>query len=437
MVPLFSPRQNEFIDNSNSKFNLAHGAVSSGKTVASLFRFMQAVEECNGNSIWIIGYSQGTIYRNVISQLFDKNNQQLGFFRYFCTWKTGNSNRLIYKGKEIQCVGAGDQGSLGIIQGSSIDLALCDEMTLYPSVVLDMITTRIRPPGSQLFGTMNPVEPSHKCKEMIDTADKEPSLYYQLHFKIDDNPFLEPNYIKLLQNSLSGLFYRRYYLGEWCLAEGAIFDFFEKKYHTVVRPPRSAEFYLAAVDYGASNPFAALIVGYNSGRSTQTGAVMWVEKEYYWDPKKMNRQKTNSEFRRDLEIFFEGYPIKHAYIDPSAASFKAEMRGSDVSFVDADNDVFNGIQVMTNLMKDGSLTVCQNCVNLIREIEGYCWDSKKSERGEDAPLKKADHLVDCLRYICKSFLGTKKTIAPVHSSNKDFGRNLGWNSNKTQFRSNF
>jgi len=288
-----------------------------------------------------------------------------------------------------------------------------------------------------LFGTMNPVEPSHKCKEMIDTADKEPSLYYQLHFKIDDNPFLEPNYIKLLQNSLSGLFYRRYYLGEWCLAEGAIFDFFEKKYHTVVRPPRSAEFYLAAVDYGASNPFAALIVGYNSGRSTQTGAVMWVEKEYYWDPKKMNRQKTNSEFRRDLEIFFEGYPIKHAYIDPSAASFKAEMRGSDVSFVDADNDVFNGIQVMTNLMKDGSLTVCQNCVNLIREIEGYCWDSKKSERGEDAPLKKADHLVDCLRYICKSFLGTKKTIAPVHSSNKDFGRNLGWNSNKTQFRSNF
>jgi hypothetical protein len=41
-------------------------------------------------------------------------------------------------------------------------------------------------------------------------------------------------------------------------------------------------------------------------------------------------------------------------------------------------------------------------VNLIREIEGYVWDSKEAEKGYDEPLKKDDHAVDALRYAVKT-----------------------------------
>lgn len=405
----FSERQVEFILNSNAKYNLAHGAVRAGKTVAVLFRFLEAVATCKGNKIWILGYSQGTIYRNIISAIFDPNDKQVGIFRNVATWLPA-SHKLVFLGKEIQCLGAGDEGALGLLQGGTVDLILCDEMTLYPNSVLQMIITRVNPPGSQLFATMNPREPSHKCKELIDLAETKPHLYYQLHFSIEHNPYLEEDYKEVLRDTLSGLFYKRHYLGLWCLAEGAIFDFFDRHIHTVKRPPRSADFWLAGVDYGTSNPFCCLLIGYNSGKTTQTGPMMWVEKEYYWNPAVTNRQKTNAEFRRDLVSFTDGYAIKSWYCDPAAAAFITEMRQEGIHFAKTDNDVLNGIQTMTQLVKEGTLVIDQQCTNLIREIEGYCWDAKKSLKGEDEPIKKDDHAVDALRYVCRSFLGGRTSL---------------------------
>lgn len=423
-LPPWSEKQTDFLLESTAKFNLAHGSVRAGKTICAIARFMEAVEHCKGNSIWIIGYSQGTIYRNIIQHLFDPTNKQIGFYRHFCTFKPGN-NRLIYKNKEIQCIGAGDQGSLGVIQGATIDLCLCDEMTLYPNPVYQMICTRLSTKGAQLFATMNPKDPEHPCKKMIDLAKEKPDIYYEKHFTIDDNPYLEESYKEMLKDTLTGFFYRRHYLGEWCLAEGAIFDFFERRYHVVKRPPRQAEFYLAAVDYGTANPFACLILGYNSGNATQTGAMLWVEKEYYWDPKKMKRQKTNSEFARDLENFWDNYPLRTIYLDPSAEAFQVELKRIGKHIVQADNDVLNGIQVMTNLMKEGSLCVMESCPNLIREIEGYCWDSRASEKGDDEPIKRNDHAVDALRYCCKSFLKGRTSLRLPDTTKKDFGKTLG------------
>ncbi len=54
---------------------------------------------------------------------------------------------------------------------------------------------------------------------------------------------------------------------------------------------------------------------------------------------------------------------------------------------------------MTSEMGKGNLVVCKECPNLIREIESYVWDSKKSAQGDDEPIKKGDHAVDALRYV--------------------------------------
>lgn len=393
----FSPRQLEFILNSRARFNIAHGAVRSGKTVCTLFRFLQEVAACEGNSIYIMGYSLSTIYRNIVSLIFD--SPEFKCFKPFCSWSKG-SHVLTFGNKEIKCIGCGDEGALGMIQGLTIDLVLCDEMTLFPLNVIDMVKTRLSRDHSRLFASMNPSHPTHKIKQWIDWSLSGDENYYSLHFSIEDNPYISQKYILDLQKSLSGLFYKRNYLGIWCLAEGSIFDFFDRKLHVCPRidGPKAADYWIAGLDYGARNPLACVLLGVSRGDYDQTGPRLWVQKEYFWNPAVTNRQKTNSEFAEDIYQFLSPYDVKAVYMDPSAASFRLDLQRKGLHCVPANNEVLDGIGVMTSLMQRGTLSVCSPCKNTIREVESYVWDPKKTKIGEDAPLKVDDHLMDALRY---------------------------------------
>lgn len=390
-----SPKQLEFVLNSTAHWNLAHGSVRCGKTVGTLFRFMQAVLECPDSQIWMVGHSSDTIFQNAIRLLLESD--QLSMFRPYCTWFAGK-RQLKFKDKTISTLGAKDEGAIGSFQGKTFSLVYCDEMTLYPESIIDMIDTRLSNPHSMGFASMNPSHPNHKLKKWIDKAEAGDPNYYALHFTLDDNPFVDEDYKKRIRESLSGLFYKRNYLGLWCLAEGAVFDFFDRKIHVVKEPPRAAEYWVAGIDYGTSNNFACMLMGVNTGISTQLGVSRWIEKEYVWNSHKMGRQKTNGEYADDVESFLEPYGVKAIYVDPSAASFKLELRRRGMHVIDADNDVHNGLTFMCSEMFKGSLLIHKDCPNMIREIESYVWDPKASDRGEDKPLKKDDHCLDAARY---------------------------------------
>lgn len=399
MTEPFSKKQIEFIEKSTKHWNLAHGSVRSGKTVGTLFRFMEAVEQCPDSQIYMVGHSSDTIFRNAIRLLLE--SPQLALFRPFCTWFAGK-RQLKFRDKTIQTLGAKDEGAIGSFQGNTWSLGYCDEITLYPESIIDMIDTRLSNPWSMGFASMNPSHPSHKVKQWIDKAEQGDPNYYALHFTLDDNPYVDDAYKQRIRNSLSGLFYKRNYLGLWCLAEGAIFDFFDRSIHVLSKPPRAADYWIAGIDYGVSNAFACLVIGVSTGQYTQTGKCLWVEAEYYWDAKKTGRQKINSEFANDVQAFLEPYAIRGIYIDPSALAMKLELQRRGLHVIEADNDVFNGIQNMCSEMGKGNLFVCKECVNLIREIENYVWDERKAKEGDDAPVKKADHAVDALRYCIQT-----------------------------------
>src|ERR1700676_3529146 len=388
-----SPKQLQFLINCIAKWILAHGSVRTGKTVGTVFAFMHAVDRCPDSKCYIVGHTFDTAYRNVVRLLMESN--ELSIFRPFCSW---SGKKFLYKDKTITVLGAKDEGAIGNFQGDTYSLVYCDEMTLYPESIIDMIDSRLSQEWSQGFAAMNPSHPNHKLKQWIDKVEAGDKNYYSLHFTLDDYPYISEEYKNRLKNSSSGLFYKRNYLGLWCLAEGSIFDFFDPKIHVIDRPPCAAEYWIASIDYGAVNPFACLLIGVSTGRYNGAGKKMWVEKEYFWDPIKKERQKTNSEFANDVEEFLQDYSIKNIYIDPSAAAFKLELARKRLHTVDANNDVFDGITIMTSEMKRGSIQILSCCKNLIREVESYVWDNKKAIRGWDEPVKKDDHAVDALRY---------------------------------------
>jgi PBSX family phage terminase large subunit len=392
-LPL-APKQLQFILEANAKWNFAHGSVRSGKTNGTAFKFMLDVEKCPDDNIWMAGKSATTIYDNVINLI--ETSPQFRIWQPFIKWDAGK-RILYYKDKKIKTVGIKDKGAIGYLQGKTMSLFYGDEMTLYPPEVIMMIDSRLSCPWSRGYGSMNPTYPQHIIKQWIDAGLRGDKNYYSLHFNLNDNPYVDKDYKDRISKS-TGIFYRRNYLGEWCLAEGAIFDFFDRGLFVKKRPPRCAEYYIAGIDVGTSNAFVCLVIGVSTGRYDQQGHCMWVEKEYFWDSRKQGKAKTNLEYANDVEDFLAPYGVKQVYIDPSAAAMKEELRRKHIAVIDAKNDVYNGITKMASEMQDGNLFILSCCENTIREIESYVWDPKASERGEDEPLKQDDHCMDALRY---------------------------------------
>lgn len=420
----FSPKQEDFILNANAKINLAHGPMRSGKTMCVVYKFLEEVLLCPGEQIWLIGYTQDAIYQNVVRFILDKSNKIFGPFAAISTWMPGNKLLKIGK-KTIYCLGASDESSVGQIQGKTFDLCYCNEMTLFPDNVIQTIFTRLSMPHSKLFADMNPTYPTHLCKKWIDLARSGDKTYYELSWSIDDNPFLTDDFKKSLKQTLSGLFLRRNYYGEWCLAEGAIFDFFDDSIHVVDRPPTAADYWIAGIDYGTDHAFACILVGISEGNYSKP-AIMWAEKEYYYDYRATGRQKSPSEFVDDLTSFFGDIPLRAVYVDPSAAPFRQELRRAGIRTNDTDNEVYAGITLLTNMIKNAQLVVCKHCKNLIREMKTYVWDPKKSKSGKEEPFKQNDDAVDAFRYAIKSHMKNRTRIKPDNRpDDPNFGRSLG------------
>jgi PBSX family phage terminase large subunit len=390
----FSPKQVEFIKGATKKWNFAHGSVRSGKTECGTFAFMCDAERCPDSKIYIVGKTFDTAKRNIVDLIL--NSPRLAVFRPFCTW---SGKKLYYKDKTITVLGAKDEGSIGNFQGDTHSLTLCDEITLYPDSIIEMINSRLSMPYSKAFATMNPTFPDHIIKKWIDMGHAGDPNYFSMHFVLEDNIFVSEQYKKMVRDSSSGLFYKRNYLGLWCLAEGAIFDFFDPDVYVVRKPPTAAEYWVAGIDYGTNNAFTCMLMGVSTGQYTQEGVKRWFEKEYVWDSVKKGKQKTNSEYANDVEEFLQPYGVRAIYVDPSAASFKLELRRKGFHVVDANNDVLDGIAYMSSEIKRGAVTILRDCPNMIREMQSYVWDSAAAKKGDDEPLKKNDHCIDAARYV--------------------------------------
>ena len=99
-----------------------------------------------------------------------------------------------------------------------------------------------------------------------------------------------------------------------------------------------------------------------------------------------------------------GTKIKAIIVDPSAASFIAELRKRGYKVLKANNDVLDGIRLVGMLLNLELLKFASSCTETIKEFASYIWDEKALERGED---KQHDHSCDAVRYFVSTVLGSK------------------------------
>lgn len=392
-----------------SRLNIWCGAVRSGKSYISLWALLDMCHRAPPGNLVIIGRTNDTIKRNIIDELL--NFPSLKAYYY------PGKRELHMEGRIIYCIGANDERSESKIRGPTFSGAYVDEATLIPESFFKMLLSRLSRPGSYLIATTNPDSPFHWLKK--DFIDRREELNLRVfNFKMSDNPSLTSEYIEALKKEYRGLWYRRFIDGEWCLAEGSVYDFFDESIHVIESPPSYAKYYIAGVDYGTTNPTAFVLVGFND----ESPVKIWVQKEYYFDSKKEGRQKVDAEYADDFFEFLSDYPLKALYIDPSAASFKLELRrrSPTLAIKDAKNDVLDGIRTISLRLATGDLKICKCCKNLIQEFQSYVWDSKKAERGIDEPVKAFDHCLDALRYAVFTHWGHKKDLKELTQEQRAF-----------------
>jgi len=369
------------------RFNIWVGAVRSGKTYSSIRAFIHFLKNGPPGDAMIIGVNRGTIQRNILTTMY----KLLGF-----PCPSPMQNKTTLYGRDLYFVGAPDVSAVTTIQGSTLAMAYVDEATCIPEPFWKMLETRLSVPGARLFATCNPEGPAHWLKKQyIDRPEIHDIAVWQ--FNLDDNPVLDDEYKKAIRGSFTGMFFKRYILGEWALAHGAIYDTYDldNEYEHPFPPPN---YYIVGIDYGTTNATAAVLCAITPNKWPQ----IRVEAEYYYDSAVKGRSKTDAELVKDIKDFIGYKNVSAIYIDPAAASFKIALRQAELPVIDANNDVLLGIKIVSKFIAGKNIVIHKSCKILREHIQSYSWDPKAADRGEDKPIKHNDHCLDALRYSLAS-----------------------------------
>lgn len=371
---------------------ICDGAVRSGKTVFMMLAFVDdAMRRFKNQRFGICGKTIDSSVKNIVAPYLGLTYARK---KYTIQWKRSDK-LLIVKTKDRENVfeifGGKDESSFMLIQGRTLAGVLFDEVALQPRSFVEQALARCSVEGSKFWFNCNPDSPQHWFyKEWIKQLKKHNAI--RLHFQLEDNPSLSERIINRYKSMYSGVFYRRYINGEWCVAKGVVYDMFSTEKHVVKKHGNDGMYYVTC-DYGTINPTVFLMWRLHDGRAA-------LEREYYYNSRKTQRQKTDEEYYDDLREFIGDTPIERIITDPSAASFKACIRRhAEFPVMDADNEVIDGIRITGTLLNQDRITVHESCVNTIEEFGLYSWDEKSSV---DKVVKENDHAMDATRYLFKT-----------------------------------
>jgi len=396
-TPPLSPKQLASVVESSGTVNIWEGSVRSGKTIASLLRWLIYVSTSTvRGELLIVSRTRDSAARNVFAPLTDPN--LFGEAAKHITYTAGAPTATIL-GRTVWVLGSSDVRSENVLRGLTCGGAYVDEVTLLQEDFWQRLLDR-RWMGAQIFGTTNPGPPTHWLKaKFLDRLHELPD-WRSWKFRLDDNPELTEERKAAMRREKTGLYYRRDILGEWVAAEGAVYDMWDPDRHVVPTAdmPRMDRLLGVGVDYGTTNATAGLLLGV----ATTDRPRLYLLDEWRYEPSTARYRLTDAQLSAGLREWIDGQQqrVEWVFIDPAAASLKVQMHADGIRGVtNADNDVSYGIRTMASLLASGDLLVSAGCRGFLAEVSGYSWDPKATEKGEDRPLKTADHSLDAARYV--------------------------------------
>lgn len=384
---------------------IADGSVRAGKTVIMSFSYVRwAMMNFDGVNFGMAGKTIGSLRRNVIRDLkrmlisehyHVKDNQSENMLTVS---KNGKTNYFFL-------FGGTNEASQDLVQGITLGGFFFDEVALMPESFVAQATSRLSVEGSKAWFNCNPDSPYHWFKlQWINQLAKKNAI--RIHFLMKDNPSLSEETLRRYDSMYSGVFYLRYILGQWAMADGLVYDNFDREKMVVDIPKEPVwEKQWISIDYGTQNATVFKLWSLFKG-------TWYNNAEYYYSGRETGRQKTDEQYIDDLEDFFFEHDLSRKnvklIVDPSAASFKKALRNRGFGVVNANNNVLDGVRFMMTQMNLGKMKWTEASQHTLKEFGSYMWDKKAADRGEDAVVKEHDHCLDADRYFAMKVLYVKK-----------------------------
>lgn len=387
-MPL-TEKQKEYLRHCDRRWNVKIGATGSGKSFVDMaVTIPKRIIMARGEGLLVLlGNTKGTLERNILDPMREMWGPDL-------VGNISSDNTVRLFGKKVYALGADNKKHMARIQGATFEYVYGDEVTTWSEEVFQMLKSRLRCRHSHFDGTCNPDSPLHWFKQFLD-SDVD---IYQQKYVIDDGVLPEDVVTNLKMEYAGTVYYDRYILGNWAIANGLVYPFFaadpERYIYSGQTDGMMGAFYVS-IDYGTHNPCSMGLWCVGHDRAIRIG-------ESYYNSRKELRQRTDEEHYAELERLTEGRYIRYVVVDPSAASFiETIRRHGKYQVVAADNDVLDGIRTTASLLNAGKMLIGSSCKASIDEFQAYCWDDKAKE---DKVVKENDHAMDDIRYFAYTIL---------------------------------
>lgn len=402
----FSVKQKEYIANANRRWNIKTGATRSGKSYLDLFIIPARIRARIGKPglTVILGVTKGTIERNVLEPMREIWGSTL-------VGEIGSDNKAYLFGEYVYCLGAEKVSQVSKLRGASIKYAYGDEVADWSEEVFELLKSRLDKEYSCFDGALNPQGPDHWLKVFLES---DADIYCQ-QYTIFDNPFLPPKFVEELCKEYEGtVFYDRYILGKWALAEGLLFKFFAdnpKPY--LISPEKTQEFQYTQICIGID-------FGGNKSKTTfyATGFVQGYKKlvalaeDSLPAQAEVNATQITLKFLEFANFIKQNYgAAAYAFGDNASSTMVYELerarRDADIStaVTGCNKDtILNRVRTIGVLLQSGRLCISSACPNLISALSTLRWADDRQDEVEDKNIGNCNDYFDGFCYSWSKFI---------------------------------
>lgn len=411
--PFFSEKQAGFVRAMKrgelARINILEGSVRSGKTWITLVVWGLWVATMPKDAQYLmVAKTMTSLKRNcldLLQALVGENN-----FHY-----NTSSKQAVLFGRTVYLEGVNDARAESKIRGMTLQGAYCDELTLFQEDFFAMLLSRLSLPGAKLFGSTNPDTPSHWLNVKYLKRGGELDVY-QRKFLIDDNPHLDPEYVENLKKEYTGVFYKRFILGEWVVADGLCYQQFADNPEKWLRdtPDNGIQFISVGVDFGGNRSLTTFVATAFYPNFSKIGII----KDYHIAGRKgdIDADRVNREFIRFVKELQAEYkaPVLYCFAD-SAEQYlitglakATKQAGLNVAIGDsAKKEIVSRIICMNTLLNTNRVFFLRRCNLVIDGMRSAAWDAKAADKGEDKRLDDFSSdidIIDATEYSFSRFI---------------------------------
>ena len=368
---------------------IADGAIRSGKSVAMSLSFviwaMSEFEACN---FAMCGKTIGSFRRNVLFWL-----KLMLRSRGYSVSEQRTENLVVVRRGNIEnyfyVFGGKDERSQDLIQGITLAGVFFDEVALMPESFVNQATGRCSVDGSKFWFNCNPGSPAHWFKTgWIDKRADKRLLY--LHFTMDDNLSLTEAVKERYRGMYTGVFFKRYILGEWKSADGVIYRQFADDPERFILDEVPADIIIGTMglDFGGNgSAHAGCLVGITRGYRSIVILGEYYRKEVI-DPGTLTDDVCGFVQRSQAQVratsiwcdSAETTLIKGIRTEVFARHIPVEVRNA------RKGEIIDRIRLCDMLMSQGRFFIMRRCRHTIAALSEAVWDGKsptKDKRLDD------------------------------------------------------